>query len=193
MTTQKLILASGSRYRQQQLLTAGFDFEVVRPDVDESPLPDETPLTRANRLAYEKAQVGLIAHPDAVVIGADQVCTLDNQTLGKPGTIEAAIQQLQLLSNRTAMFHSAVAVVSRSQTRRFSMPTEVVVRKLTLPEIKRYVVLDEPLDSAGAFKSEQRGALLFERVTSNDPSALIGLPLIRLSAALREFGINPLG
>ena len=192
MAQSRLILASGSSYRREQLSAAGYEFETRPPNIDETPLPDESPSEIAKRLAYQKAIAVLTVCPSAVVIGSDQVCALDGQALGKPGTTEAAINQLQLLSNRTVTFHSAVAVLSANNSRQFIEPTEVVMRDLTLAEIENYVALDSPLDTAGAIKSEQRGSLLFSRVTSDDPSALIGLPLIRLAATLRDFGINPL-
>lgn len=192
MAQLRLILASGSSYRREQLSTAGYEFDTRPPNIDETPLPDESPSEIAKRLAYQKAIAVLTVCPSAVVIGSDQVCALDDQALGKPGTAEAAIKQLQLLSNRTVTFHSAVAVLSAHNSDQFIEPTEVVMRDLTLTEIENYVALDSPLDTAGAIKSEQRGSLLFSRVTSDDPSALIGLPLIRLAATLRDFGINPL-
>ena len=192
MTQIRLILASGSRYRRQQLSAAGFEFEVKPPNINETPNEGESPVALARRLAYQKAISILTVCPNAIVIGSDQVCALDNQALGKPGTSEAATKQLHLLSKSTVIFHSAVAVLSASKADQFIVPTEVVMRELTRTEIETYVALDSPLDTAGAIKSEQRGSLLFERVTSDDPSALVGLPLIRLSTTLREFGINPL-
>ena len=192
MAQIRLILASGSSYRREQLSAAGYEFETKPPNIDETPLPDESPPEIAKRLAYQKAIAVLTVCPSAVVIGSDQVCAFDDQALGKPGTTEAAIEQLQLLSNRTVTFHSAVAVLSANSSVQFIEPTEVEMRNLTLTEIENYVALDSPLDTAGAIKSEQRGSLLFSRVTSDDPSALIGLPLIRLAATLRDFGINPL-
>ena len=192
MSQPRLILASGSQYRRQQLAAAGYEFEVKRPNIDETPLPSEPPPELAKRLAYQKAIVVLTVCPSAVVIGSDQVCALDDEALSKPGTTEAAVKQLQRTANRSVTFHSAVAVLSANNADQFTVPTEVVMRDLTLTEIESYVALDKPLDTAGAIKSEQRGSLLFERVTSDDPSALVGLPLIRLSATLRDFGINPL-
>ncbi|MCY4130881.1 MAG: Maf family protein [Gammaproteobacteria bacterium] len=192
MVQPRLILASGSRYRREQLSDAGYEFEVKPPNIQESALPGESPTELARRLAYQKAIAVLTVRPNAVVIGSDQVCALDEQALGKPGTTEAAIQQLQHMSKRLVVFHSAVAILSAHDSKQFTVPTEVVMRDLTSIEIQNYVALDSPLDTAGSIKSEQRGSLLFERVTSDDPSALVGLPLIQLSAALREFGINPL-
>lgn len=192
MEQPRLILASGSRYRREQLSIAGYEFEVKPPNIDESSRPDESPLDLAKRLAYQKAIAVLTVRPNAVVIGSDQVCALDDRVLGKPGTVTAAIEQLMAMANRAVTFHSAVAVLSANQAKQFDVPTEVVMRELTAEEIENYVALDSPLDTAGAIKSEQRGSLLFHRVTSDDPSALVGLPLIQLAAALRDFGINPL-
>ena len=162
------------------------------PNIDETPLPSELPPELAKRLAYQKAIAVLTVCPSAVVIGSDQVCSLDDEALGKPGSTVAAVKQLQRTSNRSVIFHSAVAVLSANSADQFIVSTEVLMRDLTLTEIESYVALDAPLDTAGAIKSEQRGSLLFERVTSDDPSALVGLPLIRLSATLRDLGINPL-
>ena len=192
MAQPRLILASGSRYRRQQLSDAGYEFEVKPPNIDETAHSGESPRELAKRLAYQKAIAVLTVRPNAVVIGSDQVCALDGQPLGKPGTTEAAMTQLQRMKNRVVTFHSAVAVLSAHDSKQFIVPTEVVMRDLTTIEIQNYVALDSPLDTAGAIKSEQRGSLLFERVTSDDPSALVGLPLIELAAALRHFGINPL-
>ena len=192
MAQPRLILASGSRYRRKQLSDIGYEFEVKTPNIDESAHPGESPLDLAKRLAYQKAIAVLTVRPNAVVIGSDQVCALDDQALGKPGSEEAAIAQLKLMANHAVVFHSAVAVLSANDARQFIVPTEVVMRDLTLDEIETYVALDAPLDTAGSIKSEQRGSLLFQRVTSDDPSALVGLPLIQLAAVLRDFGINPL-
>ena len=187
-----LILASASRYRQSQLATLGLEFEVIPAEVDESPRPAEPSRTLCMRLALEKAQKVLLAHPDDTVIGADQVCVLDEEILGKPGTQTKAIEQLERLSGQQVVFYSALAVLTKDHEELLSVATEVVLRELTQTEIENYIRLDNPVDCAGALKSEQRGSLLFERVTSDDPTALIGLPLIRLAKALRQLGINPL-
>ena len=187
-----LILASGSAYRRNQLKLLGFDFDCISPDIDETPQKSEIPKFLCIRLAREKAQKVLLAHPQATVIGADQVCVLHDETLGKPGTIEKAIAQLNRLSGQQVLFHSAVAVANSQDTVHALVTTEVVFRTLSQQEIRRYVELDNPIDCAGALKSEKAGSLLLERVTSDDPSALIGLPLIQTTRMLREFGINPL-
>lgn len=192
MADIRLILASGSRYRREQLLAAGYEFEALPPKIDETRQANESPQAMAERLAYQKAIAVLTARPSAVVIGSDQVCALGDEALGKPGTVENAIAQLGRMANNTVKFHSAVAVLAATQAARFTVLTEVQLRSLTREEIVAYVELDSPLDSAGAIKSERGGSHLFERVTSDDPSALVGLPLIQLAATLREFGINPL-
>ncbi|MCE2407505.1 MAG: septum formation protein Maf [Pseudomonadales bacterium] len=192
MTTPRLILASGSRYRRQQLTVAGYEFEAITPNTDETSKPNELPHELAKRLAFQKAVAVLTSRPNAIVIGADQVCAFGDQSLGKPGTTEAAKAQLHLIASQVVTFHSAVAVLSANNSHQFIVPTEIAIRDLTPAEIARYVELDSPVDTAGAIKSELRGPHLFNRVTSDDPSALIGLPLIRLAATLREFGINPL-
>lgn len=187
-----LILASGSRYRQEQLRGLGLTFASSPADIDESRQPEEVPLRLAQRLAKTKARTVFTKHPQSVVIGADQVCAQENNVLGKPGEASRACEQLERLSGRVVTFHSAVTVVGPDAEYSFSVPTEVAFRTLTRNEIERYVELDEPFDCAGAVKSEKAGSLLFEYVKSNDPSALIGLPLIELSNILRQFGINPL-
>lgn len=192
MSNARLILASGSAYRRQQLEAAGYAFEVLAANIDESPKAGEQPKVTAQRLAYAKAIAVLTVRPSAIVIGSDQVCALNGEAIGKPGNREAAVAQLLRMANQEVVFHSAVTVLSAGQAAQFSVPTTVKLRNVTKTEVEGYVALDEPLDTAGAIKSEQAGALLFESNTSDDPSALIGLPLIKLSATLRDFGINPL-
>ena len=192
MNTPKLILASGSKYRRHQLSAAGFKFEWQAANIDETPHTGEQPHALAQRLAYQKAIAVLTVRPNAIVIGSDQVCALNSEILGKAGTEAVAIEQLTRIANKEVTFHSAVAVLAANQAAQFSVPTVVKLRELGRSEIEAYVALDSPLDTAGSIKSEQAGALLFEYNTSDDPSALIGLPLIKLAQTLREFGINPL-
>ena len=188
----RLVLGSSSRYRREQLTSLGYAFETQRPGIDESPADDETPAELVARLAASKAAAVASRRPDAVVIGADQVCVCDDEILGKPGTRERAVAQLVRLSGREVVFLSAIHVRTRDEGITHIEPTEVSFRTLSEREIANYVDLDNPLDCAGAIRSEGRGPLLFEHVKTADPSAIIGLPLIRLGEILRGFGLNPL-
>jgi septum formation protein len=189
-----LILGSTSRYRRELLERLRLPFTVVAPEVDEAPLPGEAPAALAQRLALAKARAVAELHPQAVVIGSDQVADLDGQTLGKPGSHERALAQLQRLSGRQAVFHTAVAVV-RGDTR-FEEVTlasvTVQFRTLSSDEIERYLRLEEPYDCAGSARSEGLGIALLEAIHSDDPTALVGLPLIRTSRLLRDAGIDVL-
>ena len=189
-----LILASTSRYRSELLERLRLPFLVVAPEVDETPLPGEAPAALAQRLALAKARAVAALHPQAVVIGADQVADLDGQPLGKPGTHERAVAQLQRLSGRQAVFHTAVAVV-RADTSFEEVtlaPVTVHFRTLGGAEIEHYLRLEEPYDCAGSAKCETLGIALLEAIVSDDPTALVGLPLIRTSRMLRDAGIDVL-
>jgi septum formation protein len=192
---RRLILASTSRYRRELLGRLGLPFEALPPAVDESPLPGEAPAEGAVRLAGAKAAAVAAQHPEAVVIGSDQVADLDGQWLGKPGTVERARAQLARMSGRTLVFQTAVAVVCHrlalAETR--LAPVRVRVRTLTAAEIDRYLAREDALDCAGSARSEGLGIALLEAVESDDPTALIGLPLIRTCALLRRAGLDPLG
>ena len=193
-TLPPLILGSTSRYRRELLERLRLPFTVVAPEVDEAPLPGEAPAALAQRLALAKARAVAELHPQAVVIGSDQVADLDGHTLGKPGDHERALTQLQRLSGRQAVFHTAVAVV-RGDTR-FEEVTlasvTVQFRTLGSDEIERYLRLEEPYDCAGSARSEGLGIALLEAIHSDDPTALVGLPLIRTSRLLRDAGIDVL-
>lgn len=185
-----LILASTSRYRAQLLERLGLPFDVMAPGVEESPLLREVPLERAQRLALAKATAVSTLHPDATVIGSDQVAVCKGEVLGKPGDARECREQLQRLSGSTAIFHTALAVLdgARQATVQVVDTTTVYFRALEPREIERYVEIDRPLDCAGSFKSEALGIALFTRIVSEDPTALIGLPLIALARALRQVG-----
>ena len=165
-------------------------FTTASPDIDESMLGHETPREQAIRLARSKAEAIAARFPGACVIGSDQVASCGGHRYGKPGSRDAAIAQLEELSGRTVVFDTALCVIDgRRGTRHEALvPTEVVFRALSRPEIERYVDLDDPLDCAGAAKSESLGIALLERLSGDDPTALVGLPLIRLSALLRGVG-----
>jgi septum formation protein len=192
--TPALILGSTSRYRRELLARLRMPFDVVAPAVDETPRPGETPAALALRLALEKAREVASRHANAVVIGSDQVADLDGEPIGKPGTHERAIEQLTCMSGRTLVFHTAVAVVSQARgfERVESVPVRVGVRSLTRAEIEHYLQLEQPYDCAGSAKSETLGIALLSAIESDDPTALVGLPLIRTCELLRAAGLDPL-
>jgi septum formation protein len=189
-----LILGSTSRYRRELLTRLRLPFGVVSPEVDETPQPGEAPAALALRLALAKARAVAAQHPGAVVIGADQVADLDGHAIGKPGTHKRASQQLRMLSGQQAVFQTAVAVVRRDIAYEAVMlaPVTVRFRMLSDVEIERYLRLEQPYDCAGSAKCETLGITLLERIDSDDPTALIGLPLIRTSQMLRAAGLDPL-
>jgi septum formation protein len=192
--TPRLILASTSRYRRELLERLRVPFEVRAPGVDEAALPSEAPAALAARLALAKAQAVAARHRDAVVIGSDQVAELDGRTIGKPHTHERAREQLAAMSGRRVVFHTALAVI-RAETafeRTVLAPVTVRFRHLAADEIERYLQLDRPYDCAGSARSESLGVALLEAIDSDDPTALVGLPLIRTCALLREAGLDVL-
>jgi septum formation protein len=195
MTTRPLlILGSTSVYRRELLARLRLPFEVHAPDVDETPLPGEAPAALAQRLALAKAHAVARLHPDAVVIGSDQVADLDGQPIGKPGTHERAVAQLRSMSGRSVVFQTAVAVVcARSAHVGTALaPVRVRFRHLSADEIELYLRAEQPYDCAGSAKSETLGIALLDAIESDDPTALVGLPLIRTCALLRAAGIDPL-
>jgi septum formation protein len=193
-TRPSLILASTSRYRRELLERLRLPFEVQSPDVDETPQQGESPSALAERLAMAKALAVAQRAPDAVVIGSDQVAELDEQAIGKPGSHERAAQQLRAMSGRDVVFHTAVAVVHKDVGFRRStmVPVTVRFRHLQDAEIERYLRLEQPYDCAGSAKCETLGIALLEAIESNDPTALVGLPLIETCRLLREAGVDPL-
>jgi septum formation protein len=186
-----LVLASTSPYRRALLARLRLDFECIAPDVDESRQPAEAPLELARRLARLKAESVATARSDAVVIGSDQVAVLDDDVLGKPGTAENCIEQLHRSSGREVVFLTAVHVVCGATRRAESHVDRTMVRFRALGdgEIRRYVATENPVDCAGGFKAKSLGISLFDRIESEDPTGLTGLPLIWLCAALRHAGI----
>ena len=189
-----LILASTSRYRRELLARLRLPFEVVAPEVDETPQPGEAPAALATRLALAKAEAVARQRPDAVVIGSDQVCEVAGHSLGKPGSHERAVQQLRLQSGREALFHTALAVVHAAAgfARHDLAPVRVRFRALADAEIERYLRLEQPYDCAGSAKCETLGIALLDAIDSDDPTALVGLPLIRTARLLRAAGLDPL-
>jgi len=190
MPSPPLILASTSPYRRQLLSRLHLDFEVIAPLVDESVQALETPLQRAQRLALAKARAVSVRHPSAVVIGSDQVAVCKGELLEKPGGPERCQAQLQWLSAAAATFYTAVAVLHAASdaSTQFVDTTTVYFRALSTAEIERYIIAEQPFDCAGGFRAEGLGISLFARVVSDDPTALIGLPLIALARALRQLG-----
>lgn len=189
-----LVLASTSRYRRELLERLRLPFEVQSPDVDETPRAGELPEALALRLALEKARAVATRRPGAVVIGSDQVADLDGQAIGKPGTHERAVTQLRLMRGRRVVFQTAVAVVRPDIAYEASSLARVIVtfRDLSEHEIERYLSAEQPYDCAGSAKSETLGIALLASIESDDPTALVGLPLIRTCDLLRGAGVDPL-
>jgi septum formation protein len=189
-----LILASTSRYRRELLERLRVPFECVAPGVDESALAQETPARLASRLARAKAQAVASRRREAVVIGADQVAELDGETIGKPGSHERAVAQLRRMSGRTVVFQTAVAVAQASGgfLAEVLVPVAVRFRSLDAATIETYLRAEQPYDCAGSAKSEGIGLALLEAVEADDPTALIGLPLIHTCRLLRDAGIDVL-
>ncbi len=193
-TRPPLILGSTSRYRRELLQRLRLPFEVMAPAVEESRLPAEAPAAMALRLALAKARAVAALRPDAVVIGSDQVADLEGLALGKPGNHERATEQLRQLSGRRAVFQTAVAVVRPATgfQQVLLAPVSVQFRSLSDAEIEYYLRTEQPYDCAGSAKCETLGIALLESIHSDDPTALVGLPLIRTCRLLRDAGIHPL-
>jgi len=186
-----LILGSTSRYRRDLLSRLRIPFEVHAPEVDESPLAGECPRALAERLALAKAHAVAARFPEAVVIGSDQVADLDGEPLGKPGDHTRAAAQLRRMRGRTLVFQTAVAVVCHATgfAQQDLAPVRVVFRDLGDDEIERYLRIEQPYDCAGSAKSEGLGIALLDTIDSDDPTALVGLPLIRTCRMLRAAGV----
>ena len=187
-----VILASTSRYRRELLTRLRLPFEVQSPEVDETPLPGETPHALAMRLALEKANAVAARFPEAVVIGSDQVADLGGEALGKPGDHQRATAQLRRMRGQTLIFQTAVAVVCRATgfVQRDIAPVRVVFRDLSDAAIEQYLLAEQPYDCAGSAKSEGLGIALLDAIDSDDPTALVGLPLIRTCRMLRAAGVE---
>jgi septum formation protein len=189
-----LILASGSAYRRELLSRLQLEFSVITSNADESPAAGENPADLARRLAYLKASAVANDHPGAVVIGSDQVAALNAMPLGKPGDLATARKQLLACSGQAVEFHTAVCVLHPQAgfEKCHTDLTTVEFRTLGAAEIDAYLNAEKPFDCAGSFKSEGLGVTLFDAITNQDPTALIGLPLIWLAGCLRSAGLNPL-
>jgi septum formation protein len=190
--TSRLILASTSIYRKELLSRLRLPFDTVPPMVDETPHADETPAALALRLSIAKAQAVSVLHAGAIVIGSDQVATIDGAPLGKPGDFPRAQQQLRALSGRDVEFHSALAVTDGVRLVHADIVTLCRFRTLPDDAIDAYLRAETPFDTAGSAKAEGLGIALMESLQSDDPTAIIGLPLIALTGMLTQFGLNPL-
>jgi septum formation protein len=191
-SSRALILGSTSPYRKELLSRLGIPFQTDRPQVDETPSPGEMPAALAIRLALAKAREVAQRNPKAVVIGSDQVADLNGEPLGKPGTHERAVAQLQRMRGETVIFHTALAVVCPDTGFEQSELAAVRVqfRPLSDEEIEHYLRAEQPYDCAGSAKSEGLGIALLDRIDSDDPTALVGLPLIRTCRLLRAAGVQ---
>ena len=189
-TARPLVLGSTSRYRRELLSRLRLAFDVAAPDVDETPQPGEAPRALALRLALAKARDVAARHPQAIVIGSDQVADLAGRPLGKPGTHERALAQLRAMSGQTVVFQTALSVVCLASgfEQTDLAAVEVRFRTLNEGEIERYLRAEQPYDCAGSAKSEGLGIALLEAIHSDDPTALVGLPLIRTARMLRAAG-----
>ncbi|MGL4356037.1 MAG: Maf family protein [Aeromonas popoffii] len=191
MPTQ-LILASTSRYRKALLEKLGLPFECAAPEVDESPLPGESAEALVVRLAHAKANAIADRFDQGLIIGSDQVCVCDGQTLGKPGTVEKAVAQLMAAQGRSVTFYTGLCVLDAAsgRTEQLVEPFTVHFRTLDEAALRRYVEAELPLDCAGSFKCEGMGIVLFKGLEGRDPNALIGLPLIGLIELLERHGLT---
>lgn len=185
-----LILASSSIYRRELLERLRIPFKIISPQVDEVPLAGESTLNLALRLAHAKAAAIAKQHPNAWIIGSDQVADLCGAAIGKPGNFERALAQLQLMRGQTVTFHTALCLMNGDTESTICVPTEVVFRNLSDEILESYLLAEEPYDCAGSAKSEGLGISLIESIKSDDPTALIGLPLIALSGLLRDVGFT---
>jgi septum formation protein len=195
VTSRPLILGSTSKYRRELLQRLRVPFDVVSPEVDETPHPNEAPRDLAMRLALAKAQAVAAQHPNAVVIGSDQLADLNGEPLGKPGTHERAVLQLQKMRGQTVVFQTAVSVVCQASGFAHTELAQIKVRfrDLSDAEIEAYLRAEEPYDCAGSAKSEGLGIALLDAIDNDDPTALIGLPMIRTARLLRAAGVDLLG
>jgi len=188
-STPTLVLASSSPYRRQLLERLGLPFTTIAPNLDESPLPGETPKNLTLRLAQAKAQTIATLHPNAWVIGSDQSADLNGQVIGKPGTHSVALAQLKQMQGQVVIFHTALCLIGQNFCETIHVPTTVQFRNLPEPVLEQYLRLEQPYDCAGSAKSEGMGIILLEKIESEDPTALIGLPLIALTSLLHQAGI----
>jgi septum formation protein len=190
-----IVLASASTYRRELLARLGLAFECALPEVDESELPGESPADTALRLSRLKAKAVAWRFPGSIVIGCDQVASCDGARLGKPGNHAKAVQQLEFMSGKTVAFDTALTVLdtSNDEARSRIVPCRVTFRQLTRAQIEAYLQREQPYDCAGSAKAEGLGIALLARIETEDPTSLIGLPLIALTELLAEAGVAVLG
>lgn len=193
--TPRLILASSSAYRRELLGRLQLKFESIAPDLDETPLDAESPVQTALRLARQKAEAVAASLGEAIIIGSDQVATLDDLQIGKPGNHENALRQLQLMRGREVIFHTALCVLDTRQHATVRLQVEdiattVKFRNLSDAELDAYLRIEQPYDCAGSAKNEALGISILESINSTDPTALTGLPLIALTTMLRTAGVR---
>lgn len=197
-TPRPLILGSSSAYRRALLTRLGLPFSVISPDIDETPHPGEHPAATARRLAREKARAVVALLPEdqkhALVIGSDQVAVMGDRQFGKPGSHDKAVEQLMALSGQTVVFETALCLhdTLSGESHEELVSTEVEFRTLARDEIEAYLHKEPAYDCAGSAKSEALGIALLDRLSGDDPTALVGLPLIALCRLLRRVGFNPL-
>lgn len=187
---QTVVLGSTSVYRKSILDKLNISFECAKPNIDESPLENETPQALVERLAIEKAKAVAHSYNNALIIGSDQVAVCDNIILGKPHNFDNAVKQLSQFSNKCVTFYTGLAVLNcqTNQVHSLVEPFEVHFNELTQNEISKYLLVEEPYNCAGSFKSEGLGICLFKKLVGDDPNTLIGLPLIKLIELLKQHG-----
>lgn len=191
-----LILASGSAYRRELLSRLHLPFEAIAPDIDESALPHESPEQTALRLAQRKAHAIAQKYPESIIIGSDQVATLEGEQIGKPGTHGAALKQLQKMRGKEVIFHTALCLLDNRKmqsghaVQSENIQTLVRFRDLRDAELDAYLRIEQPYDCAGSAKNEGLGIVIIEKIVSEDPTALTGLPLITLTSMLRNIGVT---
>lgn len=192
----QLILASGSAYRRELLSRLHLPFEAIAPDIDESALPHESPEQTALRLAQQKAHAIAQKYSESIIIGSDQVATLEGEQIGKPGTHEAALKQLQKMRGKEVIFHTALCLLDNRKiqsghaVQSENIQTLVRFRDLSDAELDAYLRIEQPYDCAGSAKNEGLGIVIIEKIVSEDPTALTGLPLITLTSMLRNIGVT---
>lgn len=194
MNNKLIVLGSTSPFRKSLLEKLNIDFICAKPDVDESALNNESPQQLVERLAIKKAHAIVEQHPDALIIGSDQVAVCDDEILGKPHTVENAIKQLRQFSGKCITFYTGLAVLDSKtgQIKSLVEPFNVHFKTLNQQDIESYIDAEQPLNCAGSFKSEGLGICLFDKLEGDDPNSLIGLPLIKLVSLLNEFNFNVL-
>jgi len=188
----RVILASTSRYRAELLTRITTDFEQIAPECDETPMPGESPKQLVRRLSHEKAASIATKHPQALVIGSDQVAACDGKIIGKPADHNAAVNQLHWLSGKSVLFHTGLCVAHHATHRKLEhiVNTEAIFKTLEHDVIGRYLNADKPYDCAASFRSEGMGSAIVESLSSEDPTAIIGLPLITVAACLNQLGLS---